>query len=228
MRLSSDRREKRARVASPTAILTFVIGNQGSGKLLDVVAAVDLREQIPFHRTFVEGIEHDIAALRPVEAPHIAAVRIGDHGAIAARQSARHDFLDRRALARAGRADQLEVLGLVLRRTAVPATVIRVPESRRAILARNALRARGGGPSASVATRHVRSVMVSVVRRCQPSRSGAAGRPGSRSGAHCRPRRPVAANRDGDAPTCRARCTASAMPPAAVTVNGTAMSGDKM
>ena len=44
MRLSSDRCEERACIAAPTTILSFVIRNEGSSKLLDVVVALDLRK----------------------------------------------------------------------------------------------------------------------------------------------------------------------------------------
>src|SRR6267378_111550 len=40
VRLPGDRREERARIAPPTAILAFVIGNQGTGELFDVVIAL--------------------------------------------------------------------------------------------------------------------------------------------------------------------------------------------
>jgi hypothetical protein len=84
MGLPSDRREERARIASPTTILSFVIGNEGSSKLLDVEVTLDLREQVPLHGTPVEGIEHHIAAIRPVESLQIAGIRIGDHRTVAA------------------------------------------------------------------------------------------------------------------------------------------------
>ncbi len=63
-----------------------MVGNQGSCELLDVVGSLDLGEQVPFHRALVEGIQYDVAALRLVETPQVAAVGIRDDRAIAARQ----------------------------------------------------------------------------------------------------------------------------------------------
>ncbi len=116
MRLASDRGEERARIASPAAVLPFVIGDERSRQLLDVVDALDLREQVPLHGARVERIEHHVAARR---VDRIAAdSRRPDRRSPRDRRatSAGHDFPDRRALAGAGRADQLEVLGLILRR----------------------------------------------------------------------------------------------------------------
>src|SRR5207249_3689608 len=61
----------------------------------------------------VEGVEDDIAAARLVEARAVAAVRVGDDGAIPTREDATQQPRNRRGLAGAGRADELEVAGLL-------------------------------------------------------------------------------------------------------------------
>ena len=75
----------------------------------------DLRKQIPFHRPAVERIQDDVAAISVEKRTVVAAVRVGEYGAVAARQRARQEFAYGRRFAGAGRADELEVLGLVAR-----------------------------------------------------------------------------------------------------------------
>src|SRR5207253_11215026 len=80
----------------------------------------NLGEGIPLHRVRIEGVEDDIAAARLVEARAVAAVRIGDDGAIPAREDATQQPRNRRGLAGAGGADELEVAGLLARLPGAP------------------------------------------------------------------------------------------------------------
>src|SRR5437016_11889813 len=114
MRLRSHGAEEGAGVTAPAAIRPLVVGNQRACELLDVVVVADLAEQVPARGTRLEGVENDVAAPAVVELAQIAAVRIGNDGAIAARECRAEQLPDGGALAGAGSADQLEVLDLVL------------------------------------------------------------------------------------------------------------------
>src|SRR5437016_12156834 len=114
MRLRSHGAEEGAGVTAPAAIRPLVVGNQRACELLDVVVVADLAEQVPARGTRLEGVENDVAAPAVVELAQIAAVRIGNAGAIAARECRAEQLPDGGALAGAGSADQLEVLDLVL------------------------------------------------------------------------------------------------------------------
>ena len=97
-------------------------GDQAAGELLDVVSAVDFGEKIPFDRVSFEGIQDDISAITIEEAG-------------SSRHRGRRTRLDRRAQApaeqladrgrfpRAGRADELEMLGFVGEGIGTPANV---------------------------------------------------------------------------------------------------------
>ena len=83
--LARDRREERARIASPAAVGALVIGNERTRELLDVVADSSISaNRSHFTERAIEGIEHDVAASGIVEALQIAAVGIGDDGTVAA------------------------------------------------------------------------------------------------------------------------------------------------
>src|SRR5207244_12644607 len=86
---------------------------QATRELIDIPGGTNLGEGIPLHRVRVEGVEDDIAATRLVEARAVAAVRIGDDGAIPTREDATQQPRNRRGLAGAGGADELEVAGLL-------------------------------------------------------------------------------------------------------------------
>ena len=64
----------------------------------------------------IEGVQDHVAAGGIVEAIQVAAVGVGDHRAVATRECPCEQFADRGALAGAGGADHLEVLGFVERR----------------------------------------------------------------------------------------------------------------
>ena len=115
MCLPGDRREERACIVSPAAVLSLMIGNEGSSELLDVVGVLDLREQVPLHRAGSKGL----STTSPRSAGRTAACsRRPDPRSQRDRRAPgrRRDFLNRRTLAGARGADQLEVLGLVLSR----------------------------------------------------------------------------------------------------------------
>ena len=81
-------REEGARVAAPLAPGGILgRGNQPARQLLHVPRRSNLGERIPLHGVRVEGIEHHVPAPAIVEARAIAAVRIGDHRAVAAPQA---------------------------------------------------------------------------------------------------------------------------------------------
>ena len=105
--------EERASVGAPTALGPFVVRNERTGELIDVVVIFNLAVQIPFGRSGLEGIQDHITPPLVIEAPEIAAVRISDDGAVASLERAREHFANRGALAGPGRADELEVFGLV-------------------------------------------------------------------------------------------------------------------
>src|SRR5881398_2080095 len=82
--------------------------------LVDAVVAGDLSQQIPLHRVALEGIEEQVAAPGIVESPQVSAVGVSDDRTVASFERGAQDFADGGALARAGRADDLEVLGLIV------------------------------------------------------------------------------------------------------------------
>ena len=92
MRPTGDCGKERPGIAAPAAIRTFVVRNQRTRQLLDVVGSVDLAEQVPFSGGRLERIENDVAALRPVKAPQVSAIRIRDHRAVATGQAAVKKF----------------------------------------------------------------------------------------------------------------------------------------
>ena len=81
--------------------------------MIGIVRLDDLREQIPTCRTGIEGVQDHIASGWIVESASVVAVGIGDDGPIASRQGAGEQLADGRAFAGAGRADDLEMLGLI-------------------------------------------------------------------------------------------------------------------
>src|SRR5438105_14955194 len=108
MGLRGHRAEEGAGISPPAAIRPLVVGNQRACELLDVVVVTDLAEQVPARGTRLEGVENHVAAPAVVELAQIAAVRIGNDGAIAARECRAEQLADGGALAGAGSADQLE------------------------------------------------------------------------------------------------------------------------
>src|SRR5207248_8078784 len=112
--LLGDGDEEGAGVFAPAAIRIAVIRDQRARHLVDVVVAGDLSQQIPFHRVALEGIEDLVAAPGIVESPEVSAVGVGDDRTVASFERGAQDFADGGALARAGRADDLEVLGLIV------------------------------------------------------------------------------------------------------------------
>jgi hypothetical protein len=62
---------------------------------------------------FVEGVQNQIATAGVVEAGEIAAVGVGDDGAIAAREGGSQKLADGSGLAGAGGADQFEMFGFI-------------------------------------------------------------------------------------------------------------------
>src|SRR5205807_2583487 len=73
----------------------------------------DLGEQVPARGETIEGIQDQVAASGIEEALPVAAVGIGDDGAIAAVERAAQELADGGAFPRPGRADDLEVFGLI-------------------------------------------------------------------------------------------------------------------
>jgi len=111
--LAENRREKGPRIVAPAAIGAFVVRDERSPELVGVMSLNHFREEIPASGAVVEGIQDHIPSRWFVELSEIAAVGIGDHGAIPARERTGEELPDGRALARAGATDQLEVLGLI-------------------------------------------------------------------------------------------------------------------
>src|SRR5205814_5086 len=90
------------------------VRNQGARNLLDVVVVGDLTVETPFDRAGSEWVQDHVTPARVIKSVEIATVRISDDGAVAARQRSGQQFAKSRALARAGGADEFEMLGLVL------------------------------------------------------------------------------------------------------------------
>src|SRR6202035_6095397 len=103
MGLRGHRAEEGARVAAPAAIRAFVVRNQRAGQLFDVVVFADFAEQVPARRVRLEWIEDHIAPLPVVETTQVAAVRIGDYGAVAATECGTEQLVNGGAPSSCGR-----------------------------------------------------------------------------------------------------------------------------
>ena len=116
MAAAHHRGEKGAPIAPP-----FVGGRIAAGRyqttrqLLNVVAVVDFGEQVPFDGLRLKRVQHHIAAITVEKTGEIAAVRIGKDGAVAALQGRAQQLADRGGFSGARGADELEVLGFLLR-----------------------------------------------------------------------------------------------------------------
>ena len=214
MSLSGDCREERSRVSPPTPILSLVIGYQGSGKLFNVVCALDFREQIPFHRALIEGIEHHVAAIRAVESLQDIRRpgRRSRRGRLAPVPC--QNFPYRRTFAGACRADQFEMLGFI------SCGNCHAGQSELRISCISAgLRFRRCGP-----LRDEGSSLMRFVCRWR------------HAGDLCRPRNPALRSQPvptascaqlwNSSPKCLSKAFPIAMPSAAVAVNGSATTGE--
>ncbi len=86
---------------------TAGIRNHRTRIAFDVIVLGDFIKDRPTDGTAIEGIEDDIAWL--TETGVVTAIRIGDHGAIAATQCASQHFGNRNGLARLGGATDQEM-----------------------------------------------------------------------------------------------------------------------
>ena len=106
--------EEGACIAAPFARRRIIARwYQAAHELLDVPGRTDLGERIPFNRQRLERIEDHVAATSFEQARAVAAVRVGNDRAIAARQRPRQQIRNGGRFARTGRADQFEVARLL-------------------------------------------------------------------------------------------------------------------
>ena len=209
--------EESARIAAPAAVGALVIRDERARQLFHVIRIVDLCEQVPAAEAGSKGLRITSPRSRSIEAPQVAAVRVGDDRAVAAAQCRLQHLVNGGALAGAGGADELEVLDLVLRREGdtgdrdAPALCSALP-----VRAAGAA-ARWGGASSTSAPRWC---TVTVRGRC----FRVPGRRHSRGDTQADTRRPVASHPSPRAPVravaatpvrCRPRRRPSAAPPPA-------------
>ena len=116
VRLTRHRDKKRTRVSTPASIGATTLWNQRAGQLLDVIGVGDFSEQVPLHRACLKRIQNHITALTIEIACQVAAIGVSNHGSITALQSRLENFLNGRALAGTGRADELEMFGFICQR----------------------------------------------------------------------------------------------------------------
>ena len=94
--------------------------NQAARQLIYIVGIVYLCERIPLHGVRLEGIQENVAAVPMKEPGAVATIGIGNDGAVAPREGCAQDLAYHRGFPRAGRSDDLEVLGLIAARNRYP------------------------------------------------------------------------------------------------------------
>ena len=93
--------EERPRIGAPFAGCPVMrIGNKAARELLDIIDIVNFGERIPFERARLERVQHDVAAVAIEESSAIAAIGIGEYGAVAAFERPGQEIADRRGLSR--------------------------------------------------------------------------------------------------------------------------------